>query len=393
MKRLLSVLAAFVLAFTARAQFAHTDTGVAAFARVSHVMDSFGLYQNMVSSYNYPVFGATWSVSSRPGEGGYYEKAFNYPSAGLGISYARMGSLQFKGSSRLGDLFNLYGWLGFDWIRSGRFRMGPVLELGIAYSPVAYDWKTNPDNKFIGAHVEADLGAGLEMELLLSQHFSLLADVHATHHSNGMTKAPNWGINELAAGGGVRYYLTERTFVPGRTQPWPDTPEFGKGLHWNFYGSLAVHNCPVELDGVLAAGLAEKMNGRVPSRLRAQGGVEMVWRYSPVWATGLGLEGGYVANNYRETDLRLGLGEDPKGYSSFQSGLSVLQEIWYRQLSLEVALGVYVFKKSGLSEDIPWNFQKVGIRYHWGHCFAGLHMRAHFFDRSYTLEWTVGYSL
>ena len=125
-------------------------------------------------------------------------------------------------------------------------------------------------------------------------------------------------------------------------------------------------------------------------------GTEAVWRYTPVFATGIGLEADLDANNYRQTDLLLKGQEDPDGYSPLRIGAYLKQEFWYRRISLHIAAGVYLYKRCGLTEDISRTFEKIGIRYHFGQqsgLFAGLDLRAHQFDRSYSVEWSLGYSL
>jgi len=356
--------------------------------QASFVTDGHGLYNLLQDRYGYGVFGAAVGYSTRPGDG-WFEKAFNYPTFGLGFSYANMGSLPVKGTSRLGDIYNLYGWAQFDFLRSRRFRLGPVLELGLSYSPVAFDARTNPDNKYFGSHLFALIGAGVRGEWRFAGQWSAFLDIHLVHHSNGMTKAPNWGVNEVAAGGGVRRYFGADSFAHGGPQM---EPEYRKGMHWSFFAAGGVHSCPVELDGMLATGTG----GSAPARLRGLVGVEWTWRYSPVFASGLAVDGGYNANRYRETDLALQGREDQKGYSPFYVCAGLLQEFWFRQVSVRLEYGWYLFKRTGLTEDIGTSFQKLGIRYHFSRnrgFFVGLDMRAHYLDRSYALEWTAGYRL
>jgi hypothetical protein len=133
-----------------------------------------------------------------------------------------------------------------------------------------------------------------------------------------------------------------------------------------------------------------------PPRFRGTAGLELRWHYTPVFATGLGLEADYAANDYRTADLLLTGHEDPRGYSPFRLGLYLTQEFRYRQVSAHVVFGAYLFKRSGLTEDVGATFQKIGARYHFRHAgglYLGLDMRAHQFDRSYALEWSLGFNL
>ena len=103
----------------------------------------------------------------------------------------------------------------------------------------------------------------------------------------------------------------------------------------------------------------------------------------------------YADNAYRETDLLLRGEEDPKGYSPFYTSVHLIQNLHYSDFSINFALGMYTFKKTGLVEDISRCFQRIGMRYHLppfktGQAFVGFGMRAHYFDRSYCLEYSAG---
>ena len=290
---------------------------------------------------------------------------------------------------------SLPGWLGtklpkFNFIRTKHFKFGPLLELGLAFSGEIYDYNTNRNNTFIGSKVFAVFGTGLHAEWLFSPHWELQAGVYLTHHSNGMTRSPNLGINELAVGLGVRHYLSHHTNSAKQAEA-PERPKYKKGLNWNVFAAAGVHSCPTELDGILVSDNPSRL---APARFCGLVAGETVWRYHPIFGTGIGIEMDYNANNYRQTDFLLTGKEDPNGYSSFRVGMYLKQEFWYRRISVHVAAGVYLFKRCGLTEDVSTTFEKIGIRYHFGKqkgLFAGLDLHAHQFDRSYALEWSLGY--
>ena len=363
---------------------------VSAQGRYSHVMNGQKIYELLLNSTDYDAWGASVGLSTRPEDGGWYERAWNYPTYGIGFSYARMGSLDFKNASRLGDVANLYGWAEFDLLRTRSFRFGPLLELGLAYTGQTYDYNRNHYNVYVGSKLFAMIGTGLRAEWLFVPQWSLHAGVYLTHHSNGMLRSPNVGINELAFGAGVRHYFAPVRFER-RPAEAPEKPDFGKGLHVNVFAAAGVHSCPVELDAILSSLEPDKIP---PARFRGVAGTELQWRYTPVFATAIGLELDYAANNYRNADLQLLGKEDPQGYSPWRAGIYLMQEFRYRQLSAHVVFGAYLYKRSGLTEDVGTTFQKIGARYHFrraGSLYAGLDMRAHQFDRSYCLEWSLGY--
>lgn len=365
---------------------------IAVRGRYSHVLDGHNIYRDLIDSHNFCTFDAAVGLSTRPEDGGWFERSFNYPTFGLGLSYARLGTLDFKNGSQLGDIVNLYGFAEFNFVRTKHFKFGPLLELGLAFSGQIYDYNTNPKNTFIGSKVFAIFGTGLHAEWLFSPHWELQGGVYLTHHSNGMTRSPNLGINEVSFGLGVRHYIAHHANTPKSIDK-PERPDYKKGLNWNVFAAAGVHSCPVELDGIWASDEPSRL---APARFCGLLAGETVWRYHPIFGTGLGLELDYNVNNYRETDLLLTDEEAPNGYSPIRVGLYIKQEFWYRRISVHLAGGVYLFKRCGLTEDVSSTFEKIGIRYHFGRqgkggLFAGLDLRAHQFDRSYSLDWSLGY--
>ena len=383
-------LLASILAISAQT-IDRNHLSISAGGRYSHVLDGHNIYSNLIDSHNYGVIDAKVGYSTRPEDGNWFERAFNYPTFGIGLSYARMGALKFKNDSRLGDIVNLFGFAEFNLVRTKYFRAGPLLELGLAFTSQIYDYNSNPQNSYIGSKVFAIFGTGLQAEWRFSPQWALQVGGYLTHHSNGMVRSPNLGVNELSVGLAVRHYLAPQSYTKKPEQA-PQKPEFHKGINWNVFVAAGVHSCPVELDGILASDTPERL---APARFRGVTGAEAVWRYTPIFGTGIGLEADLDANHYRQTDLLLKGQEDPKGYSPIRIGAYLKQEFWYRRISVHIAAGVYLYKRCGLTEDISSTFEKIGIRYHFRPqkgLFAGLDLRAHQFDRSYSLEWSLGYT-
>ena len=274
----------------------------------------------------------------------------------------------------------------FDFFRAGFLSLGPVLEIGMSYTPDKYNPRRNIMNKFIGSNLLANLAGGLEASFRVHPHWELALTGYFVHHSNGMTQAPNLGTNQLAVGTKLKYYLAPQETDKRIALEKPDYP---KGLRWNIYTAFGGHNCDWEL---IAKG--DKAYP-VKFRLRAILGAEAAYRYHRLFSTGIGIEGNYADNAYKETDLLLRGTEDPNGYSPFYTSVHLAQYFHYSNLSVNFTFGVYTFKKTGLVEDISKCFQRIGVRYHLpefktGQMFFSLGMRAHYFDRSYCIEYGTG---
>ena len=372
---------------------------VEGYARCNDFLNSARLRDILLNTHVSGLVGVTAGLTTLPEDGNWYEWAYNYPTFGIGLSHDFAGLMKFKPyvpsgtkepvDSRLGDIVNLYGWAQFDWVRTRTFRFGPAAEIGLAYSDQCYDYKTNPGNVYIGSHVFFDVGAGLHAELLLAPQWALTGGVYLTHHSNAMHTPHNCGTNEFSFSAGTRYYLAPVRYTP-RSAVRPERPEFPKGLHLQVSAAAGVLSFFDEQDIYDEHNRAEHT---VPARPRVVLCSELVWRYSPVFATGIGAEAGWSDNRYWLTDVLLkGVEDDPDNYSPFHAGLYLTQEFHYRQISLHIAAGTYVFKRTGLQDRLHSLLIKAGMRYHFSRAaglFAGVDLRET--HRGYNLEWTLGY--
>lgn len=391
MKRLYFIVIALFIAIpaisgTKNTIFNKEHINVSVHGRHQHMLDWHGIYNDMLNTHESVLMGVQVGLSTQPSDGSWWANAYNYPQISLGFSYDNTGSMRSLPSTHLGDFYNVYLATEFTLLRAGIFSFGPALELGVSYTPYKYSPTRNVSNMFIGSKVLANLTGGLEASLRVHPQWELALTGYFVHHSNGMTHAPNLGTNQLAAGTKLKYYLTPQE-TKRRIEL--EKPDYHKGLNWNIYTAFGGHSCDWEL---IAKG-PESYPAKF--RLRAILGAEASYRYHRLFSTGIGIEGNYADNAYRETDLlKLGM-EDPMGYSPFYTSAHVAQYFHYSNLSVNFTLGAYTFKKTGLTEDISRCFQRIGVRYHLpafevGQMFVSLGMRAHYFDRSYCIEYGTG---
>lgn len=360
------------------------------FAETGAYFDGKELYDNVIANAPayFPSVGA--GVFFRP-ETGYFASALNYPEFGISISQSFKGKMEYRPDGRLGNFTDLYGSVFFNLSRFERVCVGPLLELGAAYTPVKWNHRSNPGNLYIGSNIEALLGVGMKTRFEISPNWALVATLRLSHHSNGMTRVPNWGVNKYSAVAGIRYTPSRTSRVKSQK---PQPPQYKK-LSLNASFAAGVHSCDVEL----RANRADEKKGMAfpedpaPVRARIVGAIEGEWRYSPVLSSSIGTEIMYAPGDYRRYDLSLEGREDPRGYSDILSGIFAVQSLYYGNFSLRITVGRYVFKKLGIAEDVSAVFEKAGIRYYLNSLkgtFLGLDVRAHHWDRSYCIEWSAG---
>lgn len=218
---------------------------VSVHSRYQRMLNTHGIYNDMLNSYGSVLTGVQLGLDTHQSDNNWWSNAYNYPSLALGFSYDNVGSMNMKPGTNLGDFYNLYLAAEFDFFRAGIFSFGPVLELGMSYTPDKYSPRRNIPNKFIGSNLLANMAGGLEAAIRFHPHWEFALTGYLIHHSNGMTHTPNLGTNQAAAGAKLKYYLApQETDKKIRLEK----PDFPKGLRWNIYTAFGGHSCDWELN-------------------------------------------------------------------------------------------------------------------------------------------------
>lgn len=383
--------------------FDRDHIGYGAFLRGSHLMDGHQMYDRIIDTYDYPTAGVEIYHNTAPGDGSWFAWAYNYPQFGFGFSVAAQNVLQFKNNSRLGTLYNIYGHMHFDFVRRRIFSFGPTLEFGPSFAAQKYHPVDNPENGYIGSTLVAVIGAGLEAKFNVTPNWQIGASLMGVHHSNGQIRVPNWGMNNLEAGVFARYSQADRFADRRSAAPVPARPDFKR---WNFdvYASYGIHSCSVEMNADCK--LHEDPAGRCTrykAHSRAVIGADCIYRYHPIFGSGLVADLFYTSNTRElmEADKVLHSAEElaALGYEKYcpvYVGIAAVQEFYYGPFALHLEIGAYVFSHLGLEENPGWCYQKVGFRYYIpkaANMFLGFDMKAHKFDRSDDWEFTLGFRL
>ena len=128
--------------------------------------------------------------------------------------------------------------------------------------------------------------------------------------------------------------------------------------------------------------------------LKANVGLEFLWRYAKCFATGIGAEFFYMgeAKDLKPIDDTL-YGPSDDVYSPLAGGVILLQEIYYRRFAVHGGIGLNIARHMGRFEDGGLLYQKLGLRYYMpglDGAFLGFGVRLHKFAQSDYMEFTIG---
>ena len=361
-----------------------------------------------LTSYGYMTYEGAVGIQTTPEKDNYYDYLFGYPLLNFGVSVASMGDFRFSDQTKFPNLYSLYGSFERSLVRRDWFSAGYQLDFGLTYNPTRYDPVGNPGNNWLSSPVMAYFGAGGFAKIHLGKRWEIGADVMFRHYSNGRIALPNEALNAVGGGLFARYRLFD--YDPRRYRT-PATPiSYERGMQYNIAIGGGVHTCMAEWNALVERepDPAKREQIKLKAHPKLSLGFEALYRYSLRYATGLNVEMFYSSNMKElEASDRIIYGDaevdNSPGYKPLSLGLAVVQEVYWHNLAVHVAVGAYPYRHKGVNSEVAkeagdrergWHYEKAGIRYYIPNrnAFVGFSIKSHSIKAEY-LEFSFGFKL
>lgn len=339
-----------------------------------------------------------------------YDRVFGFPTLEAGFqlqdfshTHLRTGDTPYMSS--LGCVWNAY--IGFrrDIYRNRRWSFGYSLENGLAYSSRPFNKNSNIDNDMIGQHLSLYFGCGLYAGYRISPELEVSVGLEYKHVSNGATDRPNKGSNSYGLAVRARCDVNRPSWDNGltyeqrlaRLQAFKRKP-FDSYFYLDVNASVGFRTMYEEW--VLHRDILPEDD---PRFCKEDMGLHTVWstsvvpmfRYNQVHASGIGLEYSFAGYSGRSPliEKECGLTRSYK-HSKHILTISAHHEVYYKQLSLAMSVGTYLFRKHGwVGEKFePSVIETVGIRYYpkfFKPFYVGYNLKANL-GKAYSMEVKVG---
>ena len=419
MKRLfrICVIALLLLPVAASAQQSNKSGSNLVFSASGWYGIDFELLRPVEMTHNgYMTYEAAVGFQTDPSDNCAYAQAFGFPLINVGFSVANMGDFKFVDGSKFPAFYTLYGSFERSIMRRQHFSWGYQLDFGLAYNPGRYDPIACPANNWLSSPVMAYFGVGPFAKVHFGKHWSVGANVMFRHFSNGRTGLPNEALNAMGAGLFARYSMAE--YTPEKyAKAEKVKKEFKKGMQYMVTAGFGVHTCQAEWNTFAYEDhLSETPASRNPTKVEAATlkahpkfslSFDAVYRYSLRYATGLGVDMFYSSNMEElEASDRVLYGDEAvnncPGYSPISLGIAVVQEVYFRNFAVHVAIGAYPYRHKGVNDktlnekfddrERGWHYEKAGFRYYFpklGNTFLGFAIKSHSIKAEY-LEFSAG---
>lgn len=370
------------------------------------------------TSFGYMTYDLELGWQTEPESGNIYAQQFGYPVISVGVSVARMGHFQFADHTKFPNLYSIYGSFERSLLRSEHLSLGYMFDFGGTYNPGRYDPIANPGNNWLSAPFMAYFGVGAFAKFHIGKRWEVGADFMFRHYSNGRLALPNEAINALGGGIFARYRLSDYDYTKYKGKVKKVT-DFDKGMQYMITFGTGFHTCQAEWNTYAYDHSNPDKPSRVPSKKEAASlkahpkfslSFDALYRYSLRYATGIGIDMFY-SSNMKELEAadRILYGdaavEACPGYSPISLGIAVVQEVYWRNFAVHVAIGAYPYRHKGVNDpelneklddrERGWHYEKAGIRYYFpklGDTYVGFAIKSHSIKAEY-LEFSVGIRL
>ena len=371
----------------------------------------------------YMTYEAAVGFQTSPKHGCQYAEAFGFPLISVGVSVASMGDFRMQDNTRFPNLYSVFGSFERSLLRTKVFSMGYQFDFGATYNPGRYDPLNQPSNNWLSSPFMAYFGAGAFAKFHIGKRWEIGADMMFRHFSNGRLALPNEALNALGGGIFARYSLSEYKYSDYKTYSKVENPDFKKGMQYMITFGTGFHTCQGEWRAYVeneSLNLTPEQKKKAASDLKAHPkfslSFDAMYRYSLRYATGIGIDLFYSSNmkELKAADEILYSKEaisNSPGYAPLSIGLAVVQEVYWRNLAIHVAIGAYPYRNKGVNSssvvtdsdkalmeddrERGWHYEKAGLRYYFpklGNTYLGFAIKSHSIKAEY-LEFSVGIRL
>lgn len=351
------------------------------------VMDSW--QQKWQKKKNTFSVSAEINYSAAPQDSDAFARDYNYPIFALGFKFSRNDVTMHRSpdpawgmaeevdyDSRLGNIATLYGTFSRPVYRNRRWIFDYMLGAGIGYGKHKYNNYNNIDNELTGSRFLIYFTAGLHATWRFADDWGLMAGIDYYHHSNGALNRPNKGANVFGPVVGLRYMPYDGEFRSYRSSGVQETEgkkRFQKHVYANFTlgvggktlneeWQLTQFQTPPDADDYRTS----DFNFYMAYSLQA----DVMYRYARRWASGLGADLFYGTYADRVRDIESlpqnsTLNTQNSKISPWSFGLALKHQVFYRNLSVTMSLGYYLYRHMGQNAkeiEKPY-YERIGLSY------------------------------
>lgn len=304
-------------------------------------------------SVSFPTFGKD-----------YWEKLYNYPRPGVGYSFWSLSNKEVFGKAH-----SLYSFINIPLFkRTDKFSFNYQVSFGGAYLTKKFDIYENHLNRAISTYINVYIRMGIDSKIRISPRSELIIEAGGTHFSNGKIKSPNYGLNAGSLSIGLNYLIGNK----GTTIKESEIPKLD-----NRYIQSVIYSAGLKVEDNLlgkryfVSSVSYNLERFIDHKRKI----------------GLGADFFYDGSIRESLASKEGLPE--KDFTKLiRFGLHASYAIRYKQLSMGIQLGHYLYSKYTVLTLV---YSRISVQYLLTeHLSANIGIKSHM-AKADNIEWGIGY--
>ncbi|HOE38037.1 MAG TPA: acyloxyacyl hydrolase [Bacteroidales bacterium] len=300
-----------------------------------------------------------------------YNKKYNFPYKGFGLSFYNLGNPEVFGYS-----FSAYGLMEFNLAKIPNFEFNIRCASGLSYLTEKYDEVKNPYNVAIGTNINYLFILGFNTSYQLGNYSVLRLGADFMHNSNGSTRKPNLGVNQVFLSLSYSHLLLEKS-------------EF----KYSEYSreKLSPHEIYTFISFCTSDEYKEIPESRGGGFLCSSHSLAYNYQYSPIGKVGVSHDIFYNENLYYYYDSERDslMMRTDKFSEILKYGISFGHQLIFNRLELTTFAGFYYYQQVKKTENF---YTRIGARYYLSdYLFINLTLRAFGF-KAHFIESGIGVS-
>ncbi len=296
-----------------------------------------------------------------------FDRKYGGPIMGFGVEYMHLGN-----NEMLGEAWAFFGHWGMRALSRKNHLIAVSIAPGIAYVSKVYDAQTNSQNTAISNHYNIYFALSTSYRYSISQNQGLNAKFSITHYSNGATKYPNRGLNQLNISLGADYSFAKKKSIVSQVS----LPE----RVFDTWLIATIGKTDSYAVGIQSSGVSFLCNTI---------SLGAAYRYTGIGKLGISLDAiiNRADHHYWDVNWNVILPvPDQYFFDYFRVGLCGGHELLYKRVGFLTYAGVYVYNKLRPSD---WSYLRTGFRYYLSPLVLNLTLKSVGFKAQY-LEFGLG---
>lgn len=291
-----------------------------------------------------------------------WEGLYRYPRYGIGYNYNNLRSKDILGNSH-----SLFGFIDVPfYITTSRFSLNYQVGFGLSYFTNTYEVHDNPLNMAISSAINYYVSIDLIGRYQISERNEVKAAFELSHHSNGKTKSPNFGLNAMAWSVGWLHSVKQSREV--------------------FISTVSI---PYKRNVFEVVGnVGGKRDDMITDKVYPVSSIitDYVYYYSPKYGLGGGADLFYDSSlGYTKEDHNKGKAQPE---DNFQAGLHLGFRIRYGDFNVVINAGYYIYATYIKYSPV---YSRVGMRYALtDNLLLNFTLKSHLAIADF-VEWGIGY--